>query len=204
MLRVTTFINRGKMRTAVQVSWGQDEAPPMACLPLLQMPVLTVGQGGFEVGKVSEGGHVQRGEGLRSSVLLGTSGDLLARPVQAWLEWRQQRQWRRGRKPGEWNISLRAPETPGGPWFLSPVLGTFFLATDSLMVPPSSPKNAQGMVTWCGPPAGTQPLPSARHCSHCLLCRTSFSPHSKPMKSVVFLSPISLRKLRHQEIKGFV
>ena len=52
-------LKRSKMRTGTQVSWVQDEAPPTACLPLLQMPVFTVGQGGFSVSKVSEGGCVQ-------------------------------------------------------------------------------------------------------------------------------------------------
>lgn len=31
---------------------------------------------------------------------------------------------------------------------MSPVLGTFFPASDSFLVPPSSPRNAQGMITW--------------------------------------------------------
>lgn len=61
VLRVTTFINRGQMRPGAQVSWGQDEGPPIARLPLLQRPDLTVGQDGSGVGKVSDRGCSVRG-----------------------------------------------------------------------------------------------------------------------------------------------
>lgn len=51
---------------------------------------------------------------LGGSVLSGTSEDLLKKPVQAWPEWREQSKWVRRRRPGQWNISLSASETPEG------------------------------------------------------------------------------------------